>query len=144
VSVYPSLSTKPAEQPIPTYAEGHFRLARPLSESRHKDSARAISGSPVARACACSVIRALGCSALGGEPVSVTTPNGQVATTAVPASPEPSALSTGKPPPNELKKGRDTRTLKAGNVRVNVKHSLRTSIRYEIVSSDGLQMSPNP
>ena len=56
------------------------------------------------------------CSAQGGEPVSVTTPNGEVSPTAAPSSEGPSAPSTGKPARNDLKKGRVTRSLEAGAV----------------------------
>jgi hypothetical protein len=70
------------------------------------------------------------CSAQGGsEPVSVTTPYGQVTPTAVPSSERPPAPSTDKPAPNDLKKGRVTRSLKTGRVKVKVKYSLRNRVQ---------------
>ena len=69
------------------------------------------------------------CSADGGsEPVSVTTPYGDVTPAAVPSGTESSAPSTGKPPRNDLKNGRVTRSIKAGSVKVNVKYSLRNPV----------------
>ena len=69
------------------------------------------------------------CSADGGsEPVSVTTTYGDVTPAAVPSGTESSAPSTGKPPRNDLKNGRVTRSIKAGSVKVNVKYSLRNPV----------------
>jgi hypothetical protein len=69
------------------------------------------------------------CSAVGGEPVSVTTPNGQVAPTAVPSTEDSSAPETNLPAPNDLKNGRVTRSLKTGRVNVKVKYSLRNRVQ---------------
>ena len=66
----------------------------------------------------------------GSEPVSVTTPYGQVTPTAGASSERPSAPSTGKPAHNDMKKGRVTRSLKAGGgVKVTVKYSLRNRVQ---------------
>jgi hypothetical protein len=70
-----------------------------------------------------------GCSGQGGEPVSVTTPYGQVTPTAVPSSEPRSASSTAKPAQNDLKKGRVTRSLRTGRVKVKVKYSLRNRVQ---------------
>jgi hypothetical protein len=71
----------------------------------------------------------LGCSSPGGEPVSVTTPYAQVTPAAAPSSDRPSAPSSQKPAPNDLKKGRTTRSLKTGPVKVKVKYSLRNRVQ---------------
>ena len=68
------------------------------------------------------------CSAFGDEPVSVSTPNGEATTTAAPSDEGSSASSTERPS-NDLKKGRLTRSLKAGNVAVTVKYSLRNRVQ---------------
>jgi hypothetical protein len=70
------------------------------------------------------------CSAQrGSQPVSVTTPYAEVTPTAVSSNEQPSASATGKPARNELKKGRVTRTLQAGAVRVTVKYSLQNRVQ---------------
>jgi hypothetical protein len=70
----------------------------------------------------------LGCSSPGGEPVSVTTPY-TVTPAAAPSSERPSAQSSQKPAPNDLEKGRTTRSLKTGPVKVTVKYSLRNRVQ---------------
>jgi hypothetical protein len=70
-----------------------------------------------------------GCSAQGGEPVSVTTPGESVSSTAPPSTEEPSATSTGKPSPNDLKTGHLTRSLKAGDGKLIVEYSLRNRVQ---------------
>jgi hypothetical protein len=70
-----------------------------------------------------------GCSAEGREPISATTPYGQVTPTAAPSTEPPSAPSTGKSARNDLKKGRVTRSLKSDAVEVNVKYSLRSRVQ---------------
>jgi hypothetical protein len=71
------------------------------------------------------------CSAReGSEPVSVTTPYEQVTPAAGASSERPSAPATGKPAHNDMKKGRVTRSLKAGGgVKVTVKYSLRNRVQ---------------
>lgn len=70
------------------------------------------------------------CSAdRGNEPVSVTTPFAEATPTAVPSSERSSTPSTDKPSRNDLKKGRVTRTLNAGAVRVTVKYSLQNRVQ---------------
>ena len=70
------------------------------------------------------------CSArAGSEPVSVTTPYGEVTPTAAPSSERPSASSTGETAHNDLKKARVTRSLKAGAVKLTVKYSLRNRVQ---------------
>jgi hypothetical protein len=70
------------------------------------------------------------CSAWeGSEPVSVTTPYGQVTPTAGASSERPSAPATGKPAHDDLKKRRVTRSLKAGAVKVTIKYSLRNRVQ---------------
>ena len=59
----------------------------------------------------------------------MTTPYVQGTPTAVPSDEPPSAQSTEEPAPNDLKKGRVTRTLKAGAVRVKVKYSLQNRVQ---------------
>ena len=70
------------------------------------------------------------CSAREGSgPVSVTTPYERVTPTAGASSERPSAQSDDEPAHNDLKKGRVTRSLKAGTVKVNVKYSLRNPVQ---------------
>ena len=70
------------------------------------------------------------CSARPGtEPVSVTTPYGEVTPTAAPSSERTSASSNGETADNDLKKGRVTRSLKAGAVKLTVKYSLRSRVQ---------------
>jgi hypothetical protein len=70
------------------------------------------------------------CSAdTGNEPVSVTTPFAEATPTAVPSSERSSTPSAGNPSRNDLKKGRVTRTLNAGAVRVTVKYSLQNRVQ---------------
>ena len=70
-----------------------------------------------------------GCAAAGREPVSVTTPYGQVNPTAAASSEQPSAPSTGKPLRNDLKKGRVTRSFEAGAVEVTAEYSLENRVQ---------------
>jgi hypothetical protein len=71
----------------------------------------------------------LGCTAEGGQPISETRPFGHVTPTAVQSSERPSEAPSEKPPPNDLKKGRVTRSLKTGPVKVKVKYSLRDRVQ---------------
>ena len=68
------------------------------------------------------------CSAIGGEPVSVNTPAGEVASTAAPSSGGQSEPSTGERARNDLTKGRETRSLDAGAMSVTVKYKLRNRV----------------
>lgn len=79
-------------------------------------------------AVAASLVVLAACSAGGGEPVLVTTPYAEATPTSVPSSDRSSAPSTGKPR-NDLKKGRATRSLKTGPVKVKVKYSLRNPVQ---------------
>jgi hypothetical protein len=63
-----------------------------------------------------------------GKPASVTTPAESVSSPAPPSSEEPSAPSTGKPKHNDLKTGKLTRTLEAGEVTLSVEYSLRNRV----------------
>jgi hypothetical protein len=58
----------------------------------------------------------------------VTTPYAEVTPTAVPSKERPSVPSTDKPLRNDLKKGRVTRTLKAGAVRATVRYSIQNRV----------------
>jgi hypothetical protein len=80
-------------------------------------------------ALAASMMALTACSADGSEPVSVTTPYAEVTPTAVSSNERPSAPSTGKPSRNDLGRGRATRTLKAGSVRIQVKYSLQNRVQ---------------
>jgi hypothetical protein len=79
-------------------------------------------------ALAASLVLLPGCSAGGGEPASVTTPYAQVTPSSTPSSERPSAPSTRKVR-NDLKKGRASRSIKTGSVRVKVKYSLRDHVQ---------------
>ena len=69
------------------------------------------------------------CSARpSAEPVSVTTPYGEVTPSAA-SSERPSASSTGETEHNDMKKERVTRSLKAGAVKLTVKYSLRNRVQ---------------
>jgi hypothetical protein len=59
----------------------------------------------------------------------VTTPYEQMTPTPGASSERSSAPSTDKPAHNDLKKGRVTRSLKAGAVKVTVKYSLRSRVQ---------------
>jgi hypothetical protein len=70
------------------------------------------------------------CSASGvNEPVSVTTPYAQVTPTAVPSSERPASPSADKPSRNDLKKGRVTRSLKAGSAQIQIRYSLQNRVQ---------------
>jgi hypothetical protein len=74
------------------------------------------------------------CSAQGGsEPGSVSTQYRQVISSSVPSSERPAAPSTGKPERNDLKRGRVTRSFKAGAVKVTVKCSFPPATSREVV-----------
>jgi hypothetical protein len=68
------------------------------------------------------------CSPEGSQPVSVTTPFGQVTPTTAPSTARPSSASTGKPR-NDFKNGSVTRSFKAGAVKVTVKYSLQNRVQ---------------
>jgi hypothetical protein len=59
----------------------------------------------------------------------VTTPYVEATPTAVPSGERPSTPTTSEPASNDLKKGRVTRTFKAGSVKVTVKYSLQNRVQ---------------
>ena len=99
------------------------------SSQRHKDSARATSTSPMLGLALAALLMLSACSAFGDEPVSVT--HSECARRRQRRfrrmSDRPRRQPNGRS--NDLKKGRLTRSLKAGNVAVTVKYSLRNRVQ---------------
>jgi hypothetical protein len=125
----PHLFGKPAGMSISTYAEGRL-----VDRSDHRVKTQ---GTVHVRYRGVRwLVLGLGallvlpaCSAdVGKQPVALTTPYAEVTPITVRSEERPSTPPADKPLPNDLKKGRVTRTLKAGAVRATVKYSLQNRV----------------